>query len=37
MAYLRQVCSLNLKKPGHKESFDPSPVLSHKKEQTLVR
>ena len=26
-----------LKNPGHKESFGPSPVLSHEEEQTLVR
>jgi hypothetical protein len=26
-----------LKNPGHKEAFGPSPVLSHKEEQTLVR
>ena len=24
-------------KPGHKESFGPSPVISHEEEQTLVR
>ena len=26
-----------LKNPEHEESFDPSPVLSHEEEQTLVR
>jgi hypothetical protein len=26
-----------LKNPGHKDSYGPSPFLSHEEEQTLVR
>jgi hypothetical protein len=32
----RTSLQFKLKNPGHKESFGPSPVLSHE-EQTLVR
>jgi hypothetical protein len=34
---LRTRLQFKLKNPGHKESFGPSPVLSHEEEQTLVR
>ena len=39
MKYGRPRTSLlfKLKNPGHKESFGPSPVLSHEEERTLVR
>jgi len=33
----RTSLQFKLKNPGHKESFGPSPVLSHEEEQTLVR
>jgi len=33
----RTSLQFKLKNPGHKESFGPSPVLSHDEEQTLVR
>jgi hypothetical protein len=33
----RTSLQFKFKNPGHKESFGPSPVLSHGEEQTLVR
>jgi len=33
----RTSLQFKLKNLGHKESFGPSPVLSHEEEQTLVR
>jgi hypothetical protein len=33
----RKRLQFRLKNPGHKESFGPSPFLSHEQEQTLVR
>jgi len=33
----RKSLQFKLKNPGHKESFGPSPVLSHEEEQTLLR
>ena len=34
---LRTRLQFKLANPGRKESFGPSPVLSHEEEQTLVR
>jgi len=33
----RTSLQFKLRNPGHKESFGPSPGLSHEEEQTLVR
>ena len=33
----RTSLQFKLKNPGNKDSFGPSPVLSHDEEQTLVR